>query len=246
MALHERARARARWPAHVAAARPGPGRLIVHQRDDVHARQPPRLRALGGARGEGLVLRGSAALLPKSETYDGGADAYRGGEGPLGVHRATMASPLFEVFIEAGVEAGYARNDDVNGARQEGFGPADSTVRKGRRSSAAEAYLHPVSGRPNLEVRTDTLAHRVVVEEGRARAVVLERGGARREARAEREIILSAGRDQQSEAPDALRDRSRRTSRGARHRRPARSAGGGREPDGPPLPLPAMGVHAGG
>ena len=137
-----------------------------------------------------------AEVLPyfrKSETYDGGADSYRGGEGPLGVHRATMASPLFEVFIEAGVEAGYPRNEDVNGARQEGFGPADSTVRNGRRSSTAEAYLHPVSGRPNLEIRTDTLAHRVVIEEGRARGVMLERGGTQREARAEREVILSAG-----------------------------------------------------
>ena len=129
----------------------------------------------------------------KSETYDGGADAYRGGGGPLGVHRASMASPLFEVFIEAGVEAGYARNEDVNGARQEGFGPADSTVRRGRRSSTAEAYLHPVSGRPNLEIRTDALVQRVVIEEGRARGVVVERGGARQEARAEREVILSAG-----------------------------------------------------
>ncbi len=129
----------------------------------------------------------------KSETYDGGADAYRGGEGPLGVHRATMASPLFEVFIEAGVEAGYPRNEDVNGARQEGFGPADSTVRKGRRSSTAEAYLHPVSGRPNLEVRTDTVVHRVLIDEGRARGVALERGGTRCETRAEREVILSAG-----------------------------------------------------
>ena len=137
-----------------------------------------------------------AEVLPyfrKSETYDGGADAYRGAEGPLGVHRATMPSPLFEVFIEAGIEAGYVRNEDVNGARQEGFGPADSTVRNGRRSSTAEAYLHPVSGRPNLEIRTDTLTQRVVIEAGRARGVVLERGGTRVEVRAEREVILSAG-----------------------------------------------------
>ena len=137
-----------------------------------------------------------AEVLPyfrKSETYDGGADAYRGAEGPLGVHRAAMANPLFEVFIEAGVEAGYPRNPDVNGFRQEGFGPADSTVRRGRRSSAAEAYLHPVAGRPNLDVRTDTLVHRVVIEEGRARGIVCERGGVRSEARAAREVVLSAG-----------------------------------------------------
>lgn len=123
-----------------------------------------------------------AEVLPyfrKSESYDGEADTYRGGEGPLGVHGAAMASPLFEVFIAAGVEAGYPRNEDVNGARQEGFGPADSTVRKGRRSSAAEAYLHPVSGRPNLEVRTDSMVHRVLIEEGRARGVAFERGGRR-------------------------------------------------------------------
>ena len=137
-----------------------------------------------------------AEVLPyfrKSEHYDGGGDAYRGDAGPLGVHRAAMHNPLFEVFIAAGVEAGYAHNTDPNGIRQEGFGPADTTVRKGRRSSTAEAYLHPVSRRPNLEVRTGTLAQRVVVEEGRARAVAFVQGDAEYELRAGREVILSAG-----------------------------------------------------
>lgn len=137
-----------------------------------------------------------AEVLPyfrKSESYDGGADAYRGDAGPLSVHRATMRNRLFETFIEAGVQAGYPRSSDPNGFRQEGFGPADTTVRKGRRSSSAEAYLHPVSRRPNLEVRTGALAQRVVIEEGRARAVALVRGGVQCEVRAAREIILSAG-----------------------------------------------------
>ena len=137
-----------------------------------------------------------AEVLPyfrKSETFDGGPDAYRGDAGPLAVHRADMATPLFEVFVKAGVEAGYPRSADTNGFQQEGFGPADSTVKKGRRSSTAQAYLHPVSQRSNLEVRTNAQVSRIVIEGGRARGVVLERAGERYEVGATREVVLSAG-----------------------------------------------------
>ncbi len=81
-------------------------------------------------------------------------DPFRGHDGPLVLERGPAASPLFQAFFAAVQEAGYALTDDVNGFRQEGFGPFDRNIHRGRRLSAARAYLHPVLGRPNLTVRT--------------------------------------------------------------------------------------------
>ena len=137
-----------------------------------------------------------AEVLPyfrKSETYDRGVDAYRGGSGPLGVQHGSSHSPLFETFIQAGVEAGYPRSEDVNGYQQEGFGPCDSTVWKARRSNTARMFLHPVAGRPNLDVRTEARVRRVVIEEGRARGVEFDRAGARARVNASREVVLCGG-----------------------------------------------------
>jgi choline dehydrogenase len=137
-----------------------------------------------------------AEVLPyfrKSETFDGGSDSYRGDTGPLGVRRATFPGPLFETFIEAGLEAGYPRSADLNGYQQEGFGPADATIRNGRRSSTARAYLQPVLQRPNLEVRTNAFVNRIAIENGRARGIVIESAGGSHEVIAEREVILCAG-----------------------------------------------------
>jgi choline dehydrogenase len=129
----------------------------------------------------------------KSESFDGMPDEVRGKQGPLGVHQNTLDNPLFNVFIEAGAQAGYLRSKDLNGFQQEGFGPVDSTVKNGRRSSTARAYLHPVMHRPNLVVWTKTLVTKVVVEAGRATGVVLERDGRSESVMAQREIVLSGG-----------------------------------------------------
>ena len=137
-----------------------------------------------------------AEVLPyfrKCETYEGGADAYRGDSGPLGVQRGSTHSPLFEAFIQAGVQAGYPRREDVNGYQQEGFGPANSTVSKGRRANTAKMFLHPVAGRTNLDVRTGATVTRVVMEEGRARGVEFERAGERARVDSRREVVLCGG-----------------------------------------------------
>ena len=137
-----------------------------------------------------------AEVLPyfrKSETYDGGADAYRGDSGPLGVQHGSSHSPLFETFIRAGVEAGYPRSKDVNGYQQEGFGRCDSTVWKARRANTARMFLHPTAGRPNLDVRTEATVRRVLIEEGRARGVEFDRAGARVRVNTGREIVLCGG-----------------------------------------------------
>lgn len=108
----------------------------------------------------GMEAWDHAHCLPyfkRMETCLAGADAWRGGSGPLVLERGPASSPLFGAFLEAVQQAGHPLTDDVNGYRQEGFAPFDRNVHRGRRLSAARAYLHPVRRRPNLDV--ETLAH---------------------------------------------------------------------------------------
>ena len=104
----------------------------------------------------------------RMETCTAGADAWRGGEGPLVLERGPATNPLFDAFFAAAVQAGYPRTDDVNGYRQEGFARFDRNICRGRRYSAARAYLHPVLHRPNLTVRTLAFVKRIVFEGTRA------------------------------------------------------------------------------
>ena len=103
-------------------------------------------------------------------------DEFRGHDGPLALERGPATNPLFEAFFAAGAQAGYPRTADINGYQQEGFGPFDRNIRRGRRLSASRAYLHPVMNRPNLEVRTRALVGRVLVEGGRAVGVEYRTG----------------------------------------------------------------------
>jgi choline dehydrogenase len=103
-------------------------------------------------------------------------DPYRGHEGPLRLERGPASSPLFKAFFEAVQQAGYELTEDVNGYRQEGFAPFDRNIWRGRRISAARAYLHPVLGRPNLEVRTNTFVTRVLFDGRRAIGVEVTGG----------------------------------------------------------------------
>ena len=102
--------------------------------------------------------------------------------------RGPRANPLFHAFVEAGRQAGYEVTDDYNGQKQEGFGPFEQTVYKGRRWSAANAYLRPALKRPNCDLIRG-LVERVVIEDGRATGVVLAGGQV---VRARREVILAA------------------------------------------------------
>jgi choline dehydrogenase len=129
----------------------------------------------------------------RAETHGGAIDAFHGGDGPLHVTPGEATHPLCRAFIEAGAEAGYPLTDDINGAQQEGFGRVDRTTRGGRRWSTANAYLHPVRGRPNLTVATGALATRLVLERGRAVGVEVRSEGERKVWRAAREVILCGG-----------------------------------------------------
>ncbi|MDX2850417.1 choline dehydrogenase [Streptomyces sp. PA03-3a] len=120
-------------------------------------------------------------------------DEFRGHDGPLVLERGPASSPLFPAFLKAVQEAGHPLTDDVNGYRQEGFAPFDRNVHRGRRLSAARAYLDPVRGRPNLTVRTRALVTQVLFEGKRAVGVEYERRrGAREQVRA-REVVLCGG-----------------------------------------------------
>ncbi len=131
----------------------------------------------------------------RSESWQFGADEYRGGDGPLGVGGGNnmTGNPLYKAFIDAGVEAGYPSTEDYNGFRQEGFGPMHMTVRGGIRESTGRAYLDPVKSRANLTVWKDALVDRVLLDGKQAVGVVLTHTGIRKTISAKREIILSAG-----------------------------------------------------
>jgi choline dehydrogenase len=124
-------------------------------------------------------------------------DPFRGHGGPLGLERGPATSPLFGAFFGAVQEAGYSLTSDVNGYRQEGFAAFDRNIRRGRRQSAARAYLHPVMRRPNLEVRTGAFVRRILFDGRRATGVEYVAGGltgrgAVRQVRAG-EVILAGG-----------------------------------------------------
>ena len=147
--------------------------------------------AEGGA--SGWSWAGVLPYFRRAETCNGGGDEWRGDTGPLNTSRGRMANPLYGAFIEAGGQAGYARTADMNGYRQEGFGPMDMTVHRGRRWSTANAYLRPAAGRPNLAVETGALATRILLDGRRAAGVEYRRGSAVRTVQARREVILSGG-----------------------------------------------------
>jgi 4-pyridoxate dehydrogenase len=144
----------------------------------------------------GLTGWSYAHVLPyfrRQESWQGGPSYYRGGDGPLATQMAPYDDPLVEAFGTAGRDAGHPSTPDYNGARQEGFGVWQMTIRAGRRCSAADAYLRPVLARPNLRVEILAMTTRVVIEGGRAVGVEYVRGGRVVTARASREVVLCGG-----------------------------------------------------
>ncbi|GGF44707.1 choline dehydrogenase [Marmoricola endophyticus] len=122
-----------------------------------------------------------------------GADDWRGGDGPLHLERGKAENPLFDAFFAAAQEAGYPLTDDVNGYRQEGFARFDRNVKRGRRWSAARAYLHPVEKRSNLTIETLARVTKVLTEGNRAVGVDYVRAGRVRRTVRAGEVILCGG-----------------------------------------------------
>lgn len=128
----------------------------------------------------------------KSEDYVSGADAFHGAGGPIRVEY-TRRHELADAFIAAGVQAGYPRNEDVNGASADGFGYNQVTIKDGRRSSTAIDFLRPARRRANLKVILHAHATRIVFRDGRAAGVEVRRGGTLQSVSARREIVLAGG-----------------------------------------------------
>ncbi len=137
-----------------------------------------------------------ASVLPcflRSEGHVDREDQYHGRDGELTVRRSRADNPMFDAFIEAGQQAGYPVTDDFNGAHQEGFGRYDFTIRNGKRCSTATAFLKPAAKRNNLKVVPNALTQRIVFSGTRATGVEYQVNGKLQTARAEQEVILSAG-----------------------------------------------------
>ncbi len=131
----------------------------------------------------------------KMESWIGGADDYRGGNGPLAVCAGNdmRLNPLYESFIAAGVEAGYPQTRDYNGYQQEGFGQMHMSVKNGVRWSTANAYLKPALSRSNLTLIPHTLVDQLIFDNQRAIGVRYLSAGRHMKAFANAEVILSAG-----------------------------------------------------
>ncbi|HEX5611377.1 MAG TPA: choline dehydrogenase [Burkholderiales bacterium] len=172
----------------------------------------PRGKVLGGSSSiNGLVyMRGQREdfdgwgvegwryddLLPyfrKSEDQQRGENRWHGVGGPLLVSDPADPHPLCDAFIEAGVQAGWPKNDDFNGAAQDGVGYFQLTARRGRRSSTATGYLRPARHRQNLSILTHALTSRILFEQKRAVGVEYFQGEQRAQARANREVLVASG-----------------------------------------------------
>ncbi|GDY25091.1 choline dehydrogenase [Agarivorans sp. Toyoura001] len=177
----------------------------------------PRGRVLGGSSSiNGMVyVRGHACdfdewveqgaagwsyqeCLPyfrRAESWIGGEDAYRGGDGPLATCNGNnmTLNPLYQAFIDAGQQAGYPKTSDYNGYQQEGFGPMHMTVDKGVRASSSNAYLRSANKRKNLSVKQGVVTRKVLLKDKRAVGVEIEVGGKIQSIYANNEVILSAG-----------------------------------------------------
>ncbi|RAI67211.1 choline dehydrogenase [Pseudomonas fluorescens] len=175
----------------------------------------PRGRTLGGSSSiNGMVyIRGHARdydgwaeqgcagwgyqdMLPyfkRAQTHADGADYYRGETGHLHVTPGDTTTPLCAAFLAAGAQAGYGLSDDLNGYRQEAFGPVDRTTRAGRRWSTSRGYLREALARGNVQVRTDALALRLLFDGKRAVGMEYEHNGEVHQAFARREVLLTAG-----------------------------------------------------
>jgi 4-pyridoxate dehydrogenase len=129
----------------------------------------------------------------RHESWEGGADPYRGADGPLRVQHLKPADPYFAALLEAAREAGHPFTEDYNGASQDGFARGQATIKNGRRWSAAQAFLRPAMARGNVTLAQRALATRIIIDGKRAIGVEYVSGGETYRALPEREVILSAG-----------------------------------------------------
>jgi choline dehydrogenase len=142
---------------------------------------------------EGWSYESVLPYFKKSENQSRGASEYHGSGGPLGVSDQPERGELTEAIVAAGIQAGFPLNEDFNGATQDGIGYYQSTIAKGRRASAAAAYLRPARGRGNLKIVTHAHATRVLIGNGEARGVEYRTPQGLQVAHARGEVIVAGG-----------------------------------------------------
>jgi choline dehydrogenase len=137
-----------------------------------------------------------ADVLPffkRMESYEGGDDGFRGRDGPLRITNPPPRDPLFVALIKAAAEIGITHNPDYNGASQDGIAMSQASISGGRRMSTARCYLEPIMKRSNLHIETDALTEALMLEDTRCVGVRYSVAGNVRQARAAREVVVSAG-----------------------------------------------------
>lgn len=132
-------------------------------------------------------------FFKRMESFEGGDDAYHGRDGPLRITNPEASDPLFQALIKAAGEVGIEHNRDYNGARQDGIAMSQATIASGRRMSTAHCYLDPIRRRRNLHIETGALTKALLLDGKRCTGVRYSVGGTVREARATREVVVSAG-----------------------------------------------------
>lgn len=157
-----------------------------------HARDYDQWRQMGL---QGWSYRDVLPYFKRSESLEGGGDAWHGGDGPLKVSKASTPNPIYSATVEAGRQAGFKVTSDFNGFQQEGWGPYQLTIHDGQRWSAARGYLHPALSRTNLTCITGARTSKIVIENGRATGVeyIDAKSGEKRVVHADKEVLLSAG-----------------------------------------------------
>ena len=157
-----------------------------------HARDYDQWRQMGL---QGWSYRDVLPYFKRSESLEGGGDAWHGGDGPLKVSKASTPNPIYSATVEAGRQAGFKVTSDFNGFQQEGWGPYQLTIHDGQRWSAARGYLHPALSRSNLTCITGARTSKIVIENGRATGVeyIDAKSGEQRVVHADKEVLLSAG-----------------------------------------------------
>jgi choline dehydrogenase len=163
----------------------------------------------------GWSYREVLPIFREMESYRGnGEEEYRGRSGPLKVTESNESGPIYDALIKAAAQVGIEYTRDYNGAKQDGIGMTQTTIRNGRRMSTAYCYLDPARGRPNLTIQANALTECLLLEGKRCVGVRYTVNGQQREARAGREVIVSAGSINSPQLlelsgigqPDVLRD----------------------------------------
>jgi len=157
-----------------------------------HARDYDQWQSEGA---EGWSYADCLPYFKRSESWQGGENEYRGGSGPVATCGGNnmKLNPLYQAFIDAGVEAGYPKTDDYNGEQQEGFGPMHMTVDKGVRASTSNAHLKPAKKRKNLTLITGAVVEKILLKDKVAVGVRYREEGVDTEVHVAKEVILSAG-----------------------------------------------------